>query len=228
MVSSSITTYNAFASEKVLGNPAGVILLEPRDETKYDKNAGFPYGIFPPASNLQEIATKLDLPMIAFAVPLNPPNDSPDAPHYAVRWFNPVNEAPLCGHATLALSQHLFSTLQNPPQTLKYLTRLHGIVSASLHQSPFEDAKLVGIEFPELLDLPTVSQSSNRWGEVRDLFEQATGSKWEGKGEPVGLFEADEYLLLEYSPEIDLKGLTIDPHKLVSLSLATRDPQLTN
>ncbi|OBS22618.1 hypothetical protein FPOA_08953 [Fusarium poae] len=216
-MASTVTTYNAFASDRAIGNPAGVIILPgPSNAFQYDPNAEFPYEIFPPASNLQEIATKLNYPMIAFAVPLSPSND--DAPHFAVRWFNPLHEAPLCGHATLALSQHLFSTLPNVPQTLRYLTRLHGIVSASLYQSPFEDANLVGIEFPELLDLPAVRQKDNRWGELRKLFEQSTGSQWEGRSEPVGLFEADQYLLLEYSPELDLRGLVIDPTKLASLN----------
>ncbi|KAM0413201.1 hypothetical protein ACHAPD_008288 [Fusarium lateritium] len=216
MASSTVTIYNAFASDRAIGNPAGVIVLPASDATQYNPNAEFPYEIFPPASNLQEIATKLNYPMIAFAVPLNPSNK--DTPRFAVRWFNPSNEAPLCGHATLALSQHLFSTLPNPPQTLRYLTRLHGIVSASLYRSPFEDTKLVGIEFPELLDLPTVRQKDNRWGELRKLFEQATGSQWEGRSEPVGLFEADQYLMLEYTPELDLRGLIIDPRKLASLN----------
>ncbi|RGP79886.1 phenazine biosynthesis [Fusarium longipes] len=219
MVSSSVTYYNAFASDKVLGNPAGVIILpESSNQPKYDKDGGFPYDVFPPASSLQTVATQLDYPMIAYAVPLKQSSDTPDAPHYAVRWFNPSNEAPLCGHATLALSQHLFSTQPNSPQTLKYLTRLHGVVSASLQQSPFEDAKLVGIEFPELLDLPSVPKTGTRWEEVRDLFENATGVQWEGKGEPVGLFEADQYLLLEYSPELDLKALAIDPQKLAPIA----------
>jgi predicted PhzF superfamily epimerase YddE/YHI9 len=219
MASANVTTYKAFASERALGNPAGVIILPPpSDDTRHEQNADFPYEIFPPASNLQEIATKLDFPMTAFAAPLSQSVDSPDVPHFAVRWFNPSHEAPLCGHATLALSQHLFGALSNPPQTLRYLTRLHGIVSASLYPSPFEDAKLVGIEFPELIDLPRVSQSDKRWGQLRKLFEQSTGSQWEGKSEPVGLFEADQYLLLEYSPELDLRGLVIDPMKLASLN----------
>ncbi|UZP42966.1 hypothetical protein NXS19_010782 [Fusarium pseudograminearum] len=71
---STVTTYKAFASERAIGNPAGVIILpNPSDETAYDQNADFPYGIFPPASKLQEIATKLDYPMTAFAVPLANP-----------------------------------------------------------------------------------------------------------------------------------------------------------
>lgn len=219
MTSLTKTTYQAFSSARAQGNPAAVIILPKSEASPKDDNGAFPYELFPPVSKLQETATSINLPMTAFALPLDPENESAKA-HYAVRWFNPVNEAPLCGHATLALSQHLFSTLPNAPQTLRYLTRLHGIASASLNQSPFEDAKLVGIEFPELLDLPSVSKDGKRWGELKGIFEVASGSKWEGQGEPVGVFEQDQYFLLEFSPELDLKALKFDASKLVSLSLS--------
>lgn len=213
------TTYQAFASARAQGNPAAIIVLPKPDSSTEIADGEFPYDLFPPASKLQETARSINLPMTAFALPLDPENDSAKA-HYAVRWFNPVNEAPLCGHATLALSQHLFSTLPNAPQTLRYLTRLHGVASASLNQSPFEDAKLVGIEFPELVDLPSVAKDSKRWRELKGLFEGASGSKWEGNGEPVGVFEQDQYFLLEFSPELNLKALEFDASKLVSLFLS--------
>ncbi|EWY82144.1 phenazine biosynthesis protein [Fusarium oxysporum NRRL 32931] len=211
------TTYQAFASARAQGNPAAIIVLPKPDSNTEIADGEFPYDLFPPASKLQETARSINLPMTAFALPLDPENDSAKA-HYAVRWFNPVNEAPLCGHATLALSQHLFSTLPNAPQTLRYLTRLHGVASASLNQSPFEDAKLVGIEFPELVDLPSVAKDSKRWRELKGLFEGASGSKWEGNGEPVGVFEQDQYFLLEFSPELNLKALEFDASTLASLN----------
>ncbi|KAF5976979.1 phenazine biosynthesis [Fusarium coicis] len=217
MTSLTKTTYQAFASARAQGNPAAVIILPKPGSAAQDSNGEFPYDLFPPASKLQETAKSINLPMTAFALPLDPENESAKA-HYAVRWFNPVNEAPLCGHATLALSQHLFSTLPNAPQTLRYLTRLHGVASASLKQSPFEDAKLVGIEFPELLDLPAVSKDSKRWDVLKGLFEAASGSRWEGRGEPVGVFEQDQYFMLEFSPELDLKALKFDASKLAPLN----------
>jgi hypothetical protein len=219
MTSLTKTTYQAFASARAQGNPAAVIILPEPESGAQDGNGEFPYELFPPATKLQETAKSINLPMTAFALPLDPENESAKA-HYAVRWFNPVNEAPLCGHATLALSQHLFSTLPNAPHTLRYLTRLHGVASASLNQSPFEDAKLVGIEFPELLNLPAVSKDGKRWDELNSLFEAASGSKWEGEGEPVGVFEQDQYFLLEFSPELNLKAVEFDASKLVSLSLS--------
>ncbi|KAF5666680.1 phenazine biosynthesis [Fusarium heterosporum] len=211
------TTYNAFSSASAQGNPAGVIILpQPDKAITHDANGNFPYELFPPASKLQEIATALDLPMTAFALPLNLLNESSETPQYAVRWFNLTNEAPLCGHATLALSHHLFNAIPDPPKTLRYLTRLHGVVSASLYQSPFEDAKLVGIEFPELV-LSPVTRESSRWGDIKGVFDQASNPRWEGEGEPVGVFEQKGYLLIEYSPDLDLKALQIESQKLVSL-----------
>ncbi|KAF4343763.1 phenazine biosynthesis [Fusarium beomiforme] len=217
MSSLTKTIYQAFASERAEGNPAAVIILPKPESSTKDGSEDFPYELYPPASKLQETATKINLPMTAYVLPLDPENESAKA-HYAVRWFNPANEAPLCGHATLALSQHLFSTLPNAPQTLRYLTRLHGIASASLYQSPFEDTKLVGIEFPELVNLPAVAKDSQRWGELKNLFEGATGSKWEAEGEPVGVFEQDQYFLLEFNPKLDLKSLKFDASKLASLN----------
>ncbi|KAF4445773.1 phenazine biosynthesis protein [Fusarium austroafricanum] len=218
MASLTATTFRVFTSAKAQGNPAAVIILPKPESNTNASNGEFPYSLFPEASKLQEIATELNLPMTAFVLPLDPENQSPEAIHYAVRWFNPGNEAPLCGHATVALSQHLFNILPNPPQTLRYLTRLHGVATASLNQSPFEDVKLVGIGFPELVNLPAVSKGSKRWEELKTLFEEATGSKWEGKGEPVGVFEQDQYFLMEYSPDLDLKALDIDAPKLAPLN----------
>ncbi|KAF4458506.1 phenazine biosynthesis [Fusarium albosuccineum] len=213
MASVDITTYRAFSSSSAQGNPAAVIVLSHPGETK-NEDGGFPYALFPAASELQAIATEINLPMTAFVLPLNPPSHDSKAAHYAVRWFNTANEAPLCGHATLAMSEHLFNTVPNPPQTFRYLTRLHGVISASQHQSPFEDGKLVGIEFPELTNLPPVPKASQRWEQLRAIFETATTSTWAGTGEPVGLFEEEQYLLLEYSPDLDLKALPIDAAKL--------------
>jgi PhzF family phenazine biosynthesis protein len=220
MTSFQYTKYNAFASGSLEGNPAAVIVLPKPDHApkldgvNYDSEADFPYAAYPPASTLQAIATKLNFPMTAFAVPLKAAGDGAHSPDFALRWFNPHHEAPLCGHATVALSNHLFSTLPNPPESLKYWTRLHGIVSASLQQNPLGEGKLVAIQFPEMLDLPSVAKGSQRWEELREMFEVATSSKWTDEGEPLGLYEEEQYLLIEYSPELDMKELQFSPEIL--------------
>lgn len=53
-----------------------------------------PMAEFPPDSLLQAIATENNLAETAFLVPTNG--------EYRLRWFTPMVEVPLCGHATLA------------------------------------------------------------------------------------------------------------------------------
>ena len=69
---------DAFTRESFGGNPAAVVVLDG----------------FPSAAQLQAVAAENNLSETAFIVP-------GDA-SFAIRWFTPVVEVPLCGHATLA------------------------------------------------------------------------------------------------------------------------------
>lgn len=77
---------DAFTDTPFAGNPAGVCLLE--DE-------------YPSSSKLQEIAAYFNWSEIAFLKKL-------DDDVFQIRWFSPLDEAPLCGHATLAAAHALF------------------------------------------------------------------------------------------------------------------------
>jgi PhzF family phenazine biosynthesis protein len=79
---------DAFTDTPFKGNPAGVCLVERplSDET------------------MLHIAQELNLSETAFLSPL----DSAD--RYAIRYFSPKMEIPLCGHATLASARVVFST----------------------------------------------------------------------------------------------------------------------
>ncbi len=69
---------DAFADALFAGNPAGVCVLDtPAD-----------------AALMQQIAAENNLPETAFFYP--------DGDAYHLRWFTPVDEIDLCGHATLA------------------------------------------------------------------------------------------------------------------------------
>ncbi|MFK7813354.1 MAG: PhzF family phenazine biosynthesis protein [Maribacter sp.] len=83
-----IETYivDAFTDEPFKGNPAGVCIL---NKTLEDKQ-------------MLAIAKELGLSETAFVSK----NENQDA--YAIRYFSPVMEIPLCGHATLASSKVLF------------------------------------------------------------------------------------------------------------------------
>ena len=69
---------DAFAARRFTGNPAAVVLL-PR---------------FPDDEVLQAVAAENNLAETAFLVP--------EGDRYRLRWFTPVVEVALCGHATLA------------------------------------------------------------------------------------------------------------------------------
>jgi predicted PhzF superfamily epimerase YddE/YHI9 len=69
---------DAFATRLFSGNPAAVMILH----------------AFPADALLQAIAAENNLAETAFLVP--------DGTDYRLRWFTPLVEVPLCGHATLA------------------------------------------------------------------------------------------------------------------------------
>jgi PhzF family phenazine biosynthesis protein len=89
---------DAFTSAAFAGNPAAVLLL---DEALSD-------------DSMQRIAQEMNLSETAFVLPEDQNGRRP------LRWFTPVVEVPLCGHATLATAHVLFST--GSPSPLRFQT----------------------------------------------------------------------------------------------------------
>jgi PhzF family phenazine biosynthesis protein len=79
---------DAFTDVPFLGNPAGVYLMD--DVFSYSTD------------DLQKIATYFNWSEISYISKISENK-------YRIRWFSPRDEAPLCGHATLAASHILFS-----------------------------------------------------------------------------------------------------------------------
>lgn len=79
---------DAFTSRRFAGNPAAVVLLE----------------AFPPDAVMLAIAGENNLAETAFLVP--------NGADYRLRWFTPVLEVPLCGHATLASAAVVMEQLE--------------------------------------------------------------------------------------------------------------------
>ena len=71
---------DAFTREPFGGNPAGVVLLD---------------GAFPSDKLMQQVAAELRYSETAFV-------QQQDNDEFTVRYFTPVGEVPLCGHATIA------------------------------------------------------------------------------------------------------------------------------
>ncbi len=101
-----ITLVDAFADRPFSGNPAGVcILTEPRD-----------------ASWMQNIAMEMNAAETAF---LHPEQDG-----YRLRWFSPLVEIDLCGHATLASAHILWEDGHLPKEeTARFYTN-SGLLTA--------------------------------------------------------------------------------------------------
>lgn len=76
---------NAFTEEIACGNPAGVVLLQ--DDLSQDL--------------MQKIALDINKSETAFV-------RRTDHNEFSIRWFAPLTEVPLCGHATLGASKVIF------------------------------------------------------------------------------------------------------------------------
>jgi PhzF family phenazine biosynthesis protein len=90
---------DAFTDRVFGGNPAAVC---PLDEW-------LPDGV------MQSIAAENNLAATAFFVR--------EGDDYRLRWFTPVAEVDLCGHATLASADVLFRLLGHPGSSIRFLTR---------------------------------------------------------------------------------------------------------
>jgi PhzF family phenazine biosynthesis protein len=83
-----IRIIDAFTDRPFAGNPAGVCLLDGES--------------WPEDTWMQQVASELNLSETAFALP-----DGAAGADFGLRWFTPVNEVDLCGHATLATAHAL-------------------------------------------------------------------------------------------------------------------------
>jgi PhzF family phenazine biosynthesis protein len=107
MTPTRIRTVDAFADNAFAGNPAGVVVLRS----------------YPADAWMQALAMEMNLSETAFVVPV----DDPDA-DFRLRWFTPVNEVDLCGHATLGAAHCLFSDNVDGP--IRFSTR-SGVLTVS-------------------------------------------------------------------------------------------------
>lgn len=80
----TIFQVDSFTSEPFKGNPAGVMVVDNDTPTEW----------------MQAIAAEMNLSETAFIIPQNE--------YFAIRFFTPTNEVPLCGHATLASAHILY------------------------------------------------------------------------------------------------------------------------
>lgn len=90
---------DAFAEQPFEGNPAAVCLVD----------------TWWPQSRLAAVAAEFNLSETAFV--------KPEADHWSIRWFTPLREVDLCGHATLAAAAVLLFERGVTGTTLTFVSR---------------------------------------------------------------------------------------------------------
>jgi len=202
MVKLDYTVLNAFTTSPDHGNPAAVIILPAPSQINDDI-----FSNFPPTPALQKVATHLNHPMTAFLLPISEGK-------YALRWIDPGTEVQLCGHATVALSEYLFS-LPNAPGRLELETVKHGLVVSERLQNPLKEGDMrVALDFPEILGFRDIEKSSEDWSQTERGLKEIMGDT-----APIAqLRRNDHYLVVELEAGFDMsaKGTPLNMEKLVS------------
>lgn len=218
MVAVDYKIINAFTSRPDGGNPAAVVILPSQDASVPDSTSALK-ALYPSDTNLQDIAKELDKPMTAFVVPLGPGSDAGSTRSYGLRWFNPVSEAWLCGHATMAASALLFSQ-RKESKIVEYTTMKHGVIRA-WWTNPDAGDKLedveIAMEFPEITAIEPFPTDSAKRDKILGLLESASVGTFSRK-HVLETRDSPERVLLEVEAGFDLKGMKMDCQGLVSRS----------
>ena len=190
---------DAFTAKPFSGNPAAVCLP----------------GQALSEESMQAIAAETNLPMTAFI------EEREDG--FSLRWFNPIAEADLCGHATLASAHILFETGRLPEQAAaRFHTRgglltalkkegrieldfpafpvesagpgkLSGNIAAALRLNPFNAAFSQGWHLMELESEEAVRNARPDFGLLKEEHPVIITSRGEGKYDFISRFFAPSY-----------------------------------
>ncbi|GAY40719.1 hypothetical protein CUMW_054170 [Citrus unshiu] len=152
---------DAFTDSAFKGNPAAVCLLEEDRDEEW----------------LQAVASEFNISETCYLTRLTDA-ESPN-PRFRLRWFTPVAEMELCGHATLAAAHTLFSTDLVNSNTIEFAT-LSGILTAkkvpdvkAMNDSNSQNGEAQECYFIEL-DFPAAPTADFNFSEV-SLILKALG-----------------------------------------------------
>jgi PhzF family phenazine biosynthesis protein len=161
---------DAFTNELFGGNPAAVCPLDKWLDTEL----------------MQAIAAENNLSETAFFV------EEKDG--YSLRWFTPVTEVDLCGHATLASAYVLMNHLDPARRSVKFHTR-SGELTVTRH------GDLFSLDFPARPPAPC---------DVPELLIEALGAR------PQEVWAARDYMAV-YESEDQVRDLEPDMEKLCGI-----------
>ena len=146
---------DAFTDRPFAGNPAGVCLLhEPADP-------GW----------MQRLAAEMKHSETAFVRPVEEPGAD-----FELRWFTPLVEVALCGHATMASAHALYDTGTVPPDgPIRFRTLKNGVLTVTRGEDgalamDFPAQPVVPIEAPDglagALGVPVLWTGRNEQNDV--------------------------------------------------------------
>ncbi len=175
MASIKIYCVDAFTGKPYTGNPAAVCLLPAKKPDEW----------------MQSVAREMNLSETAFLVPVK-------EGEYNLRWFTPLTQVDLCGHATLAAAHILWQTGVFSGGRITFRTK-SGPLTASRADN--------GVE----LDFPLIE--SERAGPQPELLEAL------GVTDPVEVMKAGPDYLVEARSEVDVKKIDPDFTKLRKVNM---------
>jgi PhzF family phenazine biosynthesis protein len=159
---------DAFSNHVFGGNPAAVCVLE-----KWISE-----------TLMQQIAAENNLAETAFTVKKDD--------LYEIRWFTPIVEVNLCGHATLATAHVIFNYYEKVATQLNFHSHLSGSLSVS------KEKDLLTLDFPS--DIITQIETPL-------ILIEALGKKpietWKGKTDFMLIFENQE-IIEQFTPNFQL------------------------
>ncbi|GAA5854800.1 hypothetical protein JCM3766R1_003356 [Sporobolomyces carnicolor] len=197
-------TVDAFTQKPFAGNPAAVIVLPASPD--FDQSASPASPEVDDALRLK-LAAEFNLSETAFATPISGGTD--EEPKFELRWFTPTEEIPLCGHATLATAQIIFSHHRPNAKSIHFQSRTRGALVARKNS---EDGS-ISLDFPAS-SLVTLSEGHRRREKILEKVKTVVA---EDKIERIDWADEIGGVLVEISQDVDLRGLEFDPSKLSGL-----------
>ncbi|GHF75240.1 oxidoreductase [Streptomyces mashuensis] len=178
-----IRIVDAFTDRAFTGNPAGVMLLDS----------------FPDDDRMRSIAAEVNHPETAFARPLTAAEAEERGADWALRWFTPLTEVDMCGHATLATA-HVLHATGTASGTVRFAARC-GVLVTTAHA-----------DGPVTMDFPTAPLTATT---VPEGLPDALGA------EPLTVLDTGPHvgdLLVELADEKTVRGLAPDLAEVARLS----------
>ncbi|XP_075639793.1 uncharacterized protein LOC142611599 isoform X4 [Castanea sativa] len=156
---------DAFTDSAFKGNPAVVCFLEEDQRTQ---------------EWLQVVATEFNIPTTCYLTHLTQSN-SPN-PRFRLRWFTPVAEVKICGHATLAAAHTLFTSSVLNCDVIEFITKsgtltarkvadVQTIDGSNIQNHESQESFLIELDFPTI---PMIDFNSAEFSPISKVLNGAS------------------------------------------------------